>query len=122
MARRPGRRASGRAPRRAEPAKDRIVDALMRLLASHSFARIGLAEIAGERAAVGAGHRGQAAVAVVSQGRPTADLREPERVRWCVGKRHRSDQRAVHVDGGTAGLSITVRVVGPREYAIGAVR
>ena len=48
MARRPGRQASGATARKAEPVEDRIVDALMRLVASRSFARIGLVEIAGE--------------------------------------------------------------------------
>jgi len=45
MAKKPSRKSSGGDGDKAE---DRIIDALMRLLASHSFARIGLAEIAGE--------------------------------------------------------------------------
>jgi len=45
MAKRPSRQSSRREAGKVE---DRIVDALMRLLASHSYARIGLAEIAGE--------------------------------------------------------------------------
>jgi len=45
MAKRPSRQSSRRDAGKVE---DRIVDALMRLLVSHSFARIGLAEIAGE--------------------------------------------------------------------------
>jgi AcrR family transcriptional regulator len=48
MAKKPSRKSSGGDGDKAE---NRIIDALMRLLASHSFARIGLAEIAGEAGA-----------------------------------------------------------------------
>jgi len=48
MAKRPRQQSAGRAARQDETAKDRAIDALMRLLASRSLGSIGLGEIANE--------------------------------------------------------------------------